>query len=240
MLPTCFINMKRAAFFIFLLFCVVESTAQSANDIVAILKGKLDAVKDYEATGKLKTDVAFLKIPISNVRIYYKHPDFFRIKKDGGISVLPKGGIRISMSSLITQGNYTAIDAGRTNWKGTDLAIIKLVPDGQSSEIVITTLYVDDKAMLIRKTITTTKDNGTYEMEMDYGRYAKWGLPDKAVMIFNTKDYKLPKGITFEYEASIADKNKSTKPPSKQGRVEIIYASYDINKGLKSEVFTAN
>lgn len=182
----------------------------------------------------------FSKIPISNVRIFYKHPDLFRIKKDGGISVLPKGGIRISMNSLISEGEYTAIDAGRTHWKGVDVAMIKLVPNGESSDIVITTLYVDDKTMLIRKTITTTKDNGTYEMEMDYGKYSKWGLPDKAVMIFNTKDYKLPKGITFEYEASIADKNKTTKPPSKQGRVEIIYASYDINKGLKAEVFTAN
>lgn len=231
--------MRRAAFFLVLFLYINSIKAQSANEIVAVLKGKLDAVKDYEAVGKLKTDVAFLKIPISNVRIYYKHPDLIRIKKDGGISVLPKGGIRISMNSLITQGKYTAIDAGRTIWKGTDLAMIKLVPDGESSDIVITTLYVDDKLMLIRKTITTTKENGTYEMEMDYGKYAKWGLPDKAVMIFSTKDYKLPKGITFEYEASVANKNKSTSPPSKQGRVEISYASYEINKGLKQEVFIA-
>lgn len=231
--------MKRAAFFFVLFFCIKGIQAQSANEIVAVLKGKLDAVKDYEAVGKLKTDVAFLKIPISNVRIYYKHPDLIRIKKDGGISVLPKGGIRISMNSFITQGKYTAIDAGRTTWRGADLAMIKLVPDGESSDIVITTLYVDDKLMLIRKTITTTKENGTYEMEMDYGKYAKWGLPDKAVMIFSTKDYKLPKGITFEYEASVANKNKPTSPPSKQGRVEISYASYEINKGLKQEVFIA-
>ena len=232
--------MKRAAFFFVFLLCFKASDAQSANEIVSILKSKLDAVKDYEAVGKLKTDVAFLKIPISNVRIYYKHPDLFRIKKDGGISVLPKGGIRISMNSLITDGKYTAIAAGRTTWKGADLAMIKLIPDGESSDIVITTLYVDDRLMLIRKTITTTKDNGTYEMEMDYGKYSKWGLPDKAVMIFNTKDYKLPKGITFEYEASIANKNKPTHPPSKQGRVEITYASYDINKGVNNDVFVTN
>lgn len=232
--------MKRAAFFLVFLLCIEGLFAQSANEVVAVLKSKLDAVKDYEAVGKLKTDVAFLKIPISNVRIYYKHPDLMRIKKDGGISVLPKGGIRISMNSLITEGKYTAISAGRTTWKGADLVMIKLVPDGESSDIVITTLYVDDKLMLIRKTITTTKDNGTYEMEMDYGKYAKWGLPDKAIMIFSTKDYKLPKGITFEYEASLANKKKPSIPPSKQGRVEIIYASYDINKGLKNEVFLAD
>lgn len=213
--------------------------SQTADEIVAKLKAKLVSVKDYEAVGKLKTDVAFLKIPISAVRIFYRYPDQFRIKKDGGISVLPKGGIKVNMSAMIADGNYTALHAGRIKWKEQDLAMVKLIPNDMNSDVVITTLYVDDKEMLIRKSITSTKENGTYEMEMDYGKYAKWGLPDKAIMIFNTKDYKLPKGITFEYDAGIANKPKSPKPLSNKGRIEIIYNAYEVNKGLKPDVFTA-
>ena len=41
--------------------------AQTADEIVSKLKAKLVSVKDYEAVGKLKTDVAFLKIPISKI-----------------------------------------------------------------------------------------------------------------------------------------------------------------------------
>jgi outer membrane lipoprotein-sorting protein len=222
-----------------LLFTVQFSIAQTADEIVAKLKAKLVSVKDYEAIGKLKTDVAFLKIPISAVRIFYKYPDQFRIKKDGGISVLPKGGIKVNMSAMIADGNYTALLAGRIKWKEQDLAMLKLIPNDMNSDVVITTLYVDDKEMLIRKSITSTKENGTYEMEMDYGKYAKWGLPDKAIMIFNTKDYKLPKGITFEYDAGVGNKQKSPKPLSNKGRIEIIYQAYEVNKGLKPEVFTA-
>jgi outer membrane lipoprotein-sorting protein len=222
-----------------LLFTAQFSFAQSADEIVAKLKAKLVSVKDYEAVGKLKTDVAFLKIPISAVRIFYKYPDLFRIKKDGGISVLPKGGIKVNMSAMIADENYTALHAGRIKWKDQDLAMVKLIPNDMNNDIVLTTLYVDDKAMLIRKSITSTKENGTYEMELDYGKYAKWGLPDKAVMIFNTKDYKLPKGITFEYDAGIGSKQKSPKLISNKGRIEIIYQSYEVNKGLKPEVFTA-
>lgn len=229
--------MKKFLLLLIGVLTVGLSFSQSAEEMAAKLKSKLLSVKDYEAKGMLKTDVAFLKLPISAVRIFYKFPDLFRIKKDGGISVLPKGGIRINMNSLITDGNYTSLSAGRINWKGSDLAILKLIPNGESSDIVLTTLYVDDKAMLIRRAITTTKDNGTYEMEMEYGKYAKWGLPDKAIMIFNTKDYKLPKGITFEYDASISQKSKEKKPLSKQGRIEISYASYEINKGLAADIF---
>ena len=230
-------TMKKFLLLLIGVFAVGLSFSQSADAVVAKLKSKLLSVKDYEAKGMLKTDVAFLKLPISSVRIFYKFPDLFRIKKDGGISVLPKGGIRINMNSLITEGNYTSLSAGRIVWKGSDLSVLKLIPNGESSDIVLTTLYVDDKAMLIRRAITTTKDNGTYEIEMEYGKYAQWGLPDKAIMIFNTKDYKLPKGITFEYDASISQKTKEKKPLSKQGRIEISYASYEINKGLAADIF---
>ena len=228
--------MRKLLVFV-LLFTVQFSFAQTADEIVAKLKAKLVSVKDYEAVGKLKTDVAFLKIPISAVRIFYKYPDLFRIKKDGGISVLPKGGIKVNMSAMIADGNYTALLAGRIKWKDQDLAMIKLIPNDMNSDVVLTTLYVDDQAMLIRKSITSTKENGTYEMEMDYGKYAKWGLPDKAIMIFNTKEYKLPKGITFEYDAGVANKPKSPKQLSNKGRIEMIYQTYEINKGLKPEVF---
>jgi outer membrane lipoprotein-sorting protein len=230
--------MRKLLVFV-LLFTVQFSFAQTADEIVAKLKAKLVSVKDYEAVGKLKTDVAFLKIPISAVRVFYKYPDLFRIKKDGGISVLPKGGIKVNMSSTIADGNYTALLAGRIKWKDQDLAMVKLIPNDMNADVVLTTLYVDDQAMLIRKSITSTKENGTYEMEMDYGKYAKWGLPDKAIMIFNTKDYKLPKGITFEYDAGVANKPKSPKQLSNKGRIEIIYQTYEVNKGLKPEVFTS-
>jgi outer membrane lipoprotein-sorting protein len=230
--------MRKLLVLLFIVSCHF-SFGQTADEIVAKLRAKLISVKDYEAVGKLKTDVAFLKIPISAVRIFYRYPDLFRIKKDGGISVLPKGGIKVNMSAMIADGNYTALHAGRIKWKDQDLAMVKLIPNDMNSDVVITTLYVDDKEMLIRKSITSTKENGTYEMEMDYGKYAKWGLPDKAIMIFSTKDYKLPKGITFEYDAGIANKPKSPKPLSNKGRIEIIYNSYEVNKGLKPEVFTA-
>lgn len=223
--------MKNFLFLSFLLILGFLSKAQSAEDIIAKVKGKLISVKSYEAKGQLKTDVAFLKIPISAVKINYQFPDKFSIKKDGGISVLPKGGIQINMNSIITEAN-TALDAGRITWKGSDLAVFKLLPLAENSDVVLTTLYVDDKQMVIRKAITTTKENGTYEMEMDYGKYVQWGLPDKAVMIFNTKDYKLPKGVTFEYDAGIAQKPKDPKQLSKKGKIEIVYSSYEINKAI--------
>ena len=132
----------------------------------------------------------------------------------------------MNMSTLLEDGKFMSLFSGRINFKGKDLAVVKMLPIKEDPEIALSTLYVGDKSMLIMKAINTTKDNGTYEVEMEYGRYAKWGLPDKVIMAFNMKDYKLPKAITFEYESGFEDKAKAAKPKSTKGKVEIVYKGY--------------
>lgn len=213
-----------------LVLCTSAVSAQlPALDLVKKVKAKLDKVNDYTATGKMKTDVVFIKAPISNIKAYYKKPNKFQVKRDGGISLLPKGGVSINISSLLLTEDYTAIDAGNGTIDNTPVRIIKLLPLNENSDVVLTTMYIDEKALLIRKASTTTKDNGTYDMQMNFGKYADWGLPDKVIFSFNTKDYKLPKGVTLEYDDG---SKKQELPKNKKGKVEITYSSYVINKGV--------
>jgi hypothetical protein len=116
------------------------------------------------------------------------------------------------------------------------LRIIKLLPKEDTAEIILSTLYVDEKNALIRKSKTTTKDNGTYELEMSYGKYADWGLPDKTIFSFNTKDYKMPKGVTLDYDNG-SRKNNNDVLKNKKGKVEITFSNYNVNKGIDDAVF---
>lgn len=215
------------------LFLTTVCSAQTAGDLVKKVKAKMDKVNDYIATGKMKTDVVFIKAPIANIKSYFKKPNKFSIKRDGGISLLPKGGVSINLSSLLLTDDYTAIDAGQTTLNNTIVKIIKLLPLNDNSDVVLTTMYIDEKTLLIRKASTTTKDNGTYDMELQFGKYADWGLPDKVVFSFNTKDYKLPKGVTLEYDDG---SKKKELPKNKKGKVEISYSSYVINKGFSDDL----
>lgn len=193
----------------------------------------MDRVNDYVATGKMKTDVVFIKAPVANIKSYFKKPNRFKIKRDGGISLLPKGGVSVNVSSLLLTEDYTAIDAGQTTLNKLPVRIIKLLPLNENSDVVLTTMYIDEASLLIRKSSTTTKDNGTFDMEMQFGKYAEWGLPDKVIFTFNTKDYKLPKGITLEYDDG---SKKQELPKNKKGKVEISYSSYVINKGVTDDM----
>ena len=56
------------------LFSPVVLKAQDVNQLVDKVKIKIEQVKDYTASGKMKTNVTFLKVPVANVVIYFKDP----------------------------------------------------------------------------------------------------------------------------------------------------------------------
>lgn len=210
--------------------------AQDMMPLIKKVKEKLDKVNDYTASGTMKTDVAFIKAPIGKVTVYYKKPNKFRLKKDGGISVLPKGGISVTMNNILSEKDFIALSAGKQMVGSFMTTVVKLVPTSEKSEIVLSTLYIDETDNVIRKAVTTTKENGTYEIEMTYGKYLAYGLPDHMTFSFNTKDYKLPKGVTLEFGDE--DKAKKEAAKAKKGKVEITYTNYIINKGVDDKVFT--
>ncbi len=217
-------------------FLATITNAQSINELVAAVKEKLSKVQNYQARGKMKTNVSFLKVPITGVTIYFKQPNLVRIKSDKGVSFIPKGVMNINTGSLLEGSGYTVIDGGNEMVDGRDLKIARILPNDENSDVVLSTLYIDPVNLLVRKARTTTRENGTYELELSYGRYSDYGLPDKLIFSFNVKDYKLPKGITFDFDDGTSPKPTAQRTPQK-GKAEINFSSYQINQGLPAGIF---
>ena len=223
------------ALLVFLLLAL-SMQAQTAEEVIKNVRAKLDKVNDYEARGKMKTNVIFIKAPIANVKVYYKKPNQLRIINESGISFIPKGSVNINLSTIfVNSTGFDMIDAGKES--GTGLRIIKLLPKDENAEIVLSTLFIDETLSLIRKSKTTTRESGTYELEMVYGKYAAYGLADKVVFSFHIKDYKLPKGVTFDYDDGTKKEPNANKLQNKKGKVEITYSGYIINKGVRDDIF---
>ncbi len=223
---------------LYILFCPTLLKAQEATELLRQVKLKLEKVNDYEASGIMKTNVVFIKVPVATVKIFYKKPNKLRINNESGISLIPKGAMNINLNNIfLNNSQFDIIDVGKE--AATGLRIIKLLPKEDTAEVVLSTLYIDEKQFVIKKSKTTTKDNGTYELEMSYGKYTDYGLADKIVFSFNTKEYKLPKGVTFDYDdgSNKGKKEEAEKLKNKKGKVEITYSSYIINKGVSDSVF---
>jgi hypothetical protein len=52
---------------------------------------------------------------------------------------------------------------------------------------------------------------------------------------FNTRDFKLPKGTTLDYDNGV--RSNSTQKGPQKGKVEILYSSYKINQGVADALF---
>ncbi len=221
-----------------MMFCVASlvcNAQQDADALVKKIKAKLDLVNNYEASGKMKTNVTFLKVPEADVKIYYKKPNQLKIKNEKGISFVPKGAVSINLANIISGNQYTIIDAGADKVGDVMVRVIKLLPTDDNADVVLSTLYVDEAKLVVLKAKTTTRENGSYQLEMTYGKYADYCLPDKLIFTFNTKDYKLPKGVTFDFDDGT--NNNKTAEKNKNGKAEITFNSYAVNKGVDDSVF---
>ena len=226
----------KLLFCLFFIACYQLPTfaQQDVNVLLQKVKAKIESVNDYEANGKMKTNVAFLKVPVATIKMYFKKPNKLKIKNEKGISFVPRGAVSINLNNILSGNKYTVIDIGEDKISGAKVRVVKLLPDDDNADIILSTLYIDETNLVIKKAKTTTKDNGTYELEMTYGKYTAYGLPDKVIFSFNTKDYKLPKGITFDFDDGAV---KKPVEKNKKGRAEIVLSSYIINKGVLDSVF---
>jgi outer membrane lipoprotein-sorting protein len=228
--------MKRIIFLWVAVFIVNMAIGQDVKALLQKVKVKYDKVNDYTATGTLKTNVTFMKAPVANIKIYYKRPDRIKIKNENGVSFIPKGSVNINMNNVLGLNNFEAVEGAAETVNGISCKVVKIFPVSDEENITRATLYIDEKQLLVIKSVISTRENGTYELLMTYKKYAAYGLPDKVELTFNTRDYKLPKGLSIDYDNG-TNKQPASNEKNNKGKVEITYTSYEINKGVSDDVF---
>jgi outer membrane lipoprotein-sorting protein len=238
--------MIRKTSFFTLVFCISLGTLQTtqaqapdATKLFYTIRDKVTSVKDYVADVKLKIEVSFMRIPPLSGKLYYKSPDKIKLERNGGISILPRKTMQISLRNLIPSGNVTVIDAGTEMIGNIKTRILKILPDNEESDIVLAKMWIDESKQLALRMETTTKENGTVKMDLEYGKYVAMSLPDKVSIVMDVKDYKLPKSIAMDYdETSDAElMERAKKAKDKKGKIQITYLSYKVNTGLTDASF---
>lgn len=215
-----------------------QAAGRDANQLFQALRSRMDAVRDYTADIKMSIDVSYMRIPTLRGKLYFKNPDKMKLERHGGISILPKKSMSLSLSSLVPAGDATIIDVGYEETAGEKLRVIKVVPGTEQTDIVLTKIWVDEAQMLAKKIESTTRENGTVHMDMTFGRYAHLALPDRVVFYVDVRELKMPKSVTMDYDdgsEALIKKEKTGKP--RKGRIKIDYLSYQVNVGLDDRLF---
>ncbi|MBC7411454.1 MAG: hypothetical protein H7331_03240 [Bacteroidia bacterium] len=212
--------------------------AQQTNKLLYRVSAKFATVKDYSVDVHIKVDMPFLRMLPINAKIYFKQKDKFKVESKS-IAIVPKQSF-VQLTKLIADTNsYTAMQQGRETINGTPTALINIIPISDTSDVVLGKLWIDDKQMVIVKSMITTKSNGTILTTYTYNNQINYGLPDIMLFEVDVKKFKIPKAIAADINTSQANAIKDDGKP-KKGKIILTLTNYKINKGIADSFFKKN
>lgn len=227
--------MKSVFCFVILFVAQIQAQLKDPDQIISLVTENFDRIEDYQVNVNINVDIEFIKVPQTNAKIYFKKPDKIKLESDG-FAMLPKEGLNFSPNSLL-QKKYTAIYEQDVELEGFNTSIVKVIPLGDQGDVILTTLWIDQKAKVIRKVESTTKTNGTFNIDLNYNPNLKYPLPDKMVFSFNLDKLSLPTSITGEQSDELSTKNEKRRDSRTKGKVIVNYSDYKINLGIEDTIF---
>jgi outer membrane lipoprotein-sorting protein len=208
--------MKKFCLLIFLVTLTVGAQQINPDEILTKVKEKINKVNDYSVQANVKVDVDFLRVPETKATIYFKQPDKVKMESDG-FALIPRQGFNFSPLMLLKE-DYTAVFAKEDTLEGNEIYLIKILPLSDSTDVVLSNLWIDKNNFVVHKVMTTTKKSGTVQIDLKYDNLDRMNIPQTAM------------------EGSQGDqKSKTNKNMS--GRVIVTYSNYNINLGLTDEFF---
>jgi outer membrane lipoprotein-sorting protein len=227
-----------------LLIAAVTVSAQTKDPrkLLDAVRQKFNKVNDYKADALVKLDMSFIKVPEMNAKVFFKKPDKVKVEAEG-FAMIPKQGLKFSPADLLKE-DFTALYVRSETIDNRKIDIVKAIPNGDSSEVILSTFWVDAAESVIRKVETTSKKGGTTQIELSYDSY-EFGLPSQLKLSFNLGNIQMPVNAPNQSnENEAADTGKKNRRrrglpdgTSLKGSVIMTYKNYQVNKGISDSFF---
>ena len=223
--------------FVFVLMIVSANLFAQQKDVNKLLdavKQKFNKVKDYQADVSTKVNISFLKVPETKATVYFKQPDKVKIDSKG-FAMLPKQSINFSPVEMLN-GNYNAFYVKTETLDNHKLDVVKVIPNNDSTEVILSTLWIDTQQSLVRKVELVGKKTGTTTIEMDYDN-AEYSLPSKVTFTFNMGNMNMPQLMQEQQDSNEKNNGHGRRQQSLSGSVILTYSNYKVNKGIPDSFF---
>jgi len=215
---------------------VTQLFAQTKEPKVLLeaVNAKFSKVKDYSADVRIKVDIDLFKVPETTAKIYFKQPDKVKMESKG-FAMLPKQGLNFSPNKLLSE-KYEAIYIRTEQIENISLDVIKVIPLSDTSDVLLSTFWIDSKNKVVRKIASVTKKSGEISINMKYDDSSiKYGLPTRVEFYFNAEDSP----STSQNQNPKEDLQKIQRGKL-QGNVIVFYSNYKVNKGIPDDIFKKN
>ena len=218
--------------FLLLIPVVVFCQTKDPYEILNKVKQNFERVKDYQVEALIKVNMEFLKVPDMKATIYFKQPD--KVKMDSKeFAMLPKQAFNFSPTALL-DNKYNAIYVGQDKINGQEESIIKVIPNSDSSRVILSTLWIDTDKNLVRKIVSTVRRGGDTQIQLSYNNNSKYPLPEKITFSFEVPKLQY---LQDPREKKLETEKKNEPKQTDKGTVTITYTDYKVNQGLPDSIF---
>ena len=221
--------MKKIFPWLFILFCASPGWIQADEGAVRILDAierKYSELKDYTADVNVHFDMETFKTPDMQAKLYFKAPDKMKVESKG-IFFFPREGGYFNPGLFKKDGfEVRILEPAAEGKRDLKLKIVPKKKEKMDREFI---LFIDRRKNLVREIHISQFDGRETKARIEYGRYGSFELPRYILLALD-----FPSAEPNEKRGFGPFEQKSERVT---GTIEITYANYKVNTGLKDEIF---
>lgn|SRR5690606_24959433 len=211
---------------LWLMFFSTSAIAQTAALDLSRIENRLDSIESFSAKLSLKLDITFITMPEKTANVYFEKGKPLELESSDFV-MLPKKGLDVTMSELFKYP-YIVVDRGYIKRNGRDYREVSVIPQDRKADFAIATLLLDIKRDRIMQSEISTKNHGTYKIDMSYDSTDS-PLPSFITIAFEIQDVKLPIQYLSKNTDMAIDKKSARKEGIHDGLIYLTLTDYQIN-----------
>jgi hypothetical protein len=221
--------LRKIFLWLFILFCLSPPWIRADEEAVRYLDAiekKYSGLKDYIADVNVHFDMETFKTPDMQAKLYFKAPDKMKVESKGVFFFPREGGYFNPALFKKDDFEIRILEPVAEGKKDIKLKIVPKKKEKMGREFV---LLIDRNDNLVREIQTSQFDGRETKAKIEYGRYGSFELPRYILLTLD-----LPSVEPNEKRGFGPFEQKSERVT---GTIEITYANYKVNTGLKDEIF---
>ena len=221
--------MRKIFLWLFILFCLSPPWIRADEEAVRYLDAiekKYSGLKDYIADVNVHFDMETFKTPDMQAKLYFKAPDKLKVESKGVFFFPREGGYFNPALFKKDDFEIRILEPVAEGKKDIKLKIVPKKKEKMGREFI---LLIDRNDNLVREIHTSQFDGRETKARIEYGRYGSFELPRYILLTLD-----LPSVDPNEKRGFGPFEQKSERVT---GTIEITYANYKVNTGLKDEIF---
>ena len=215
--------MKLRIIFLLILMLSVSLQAQEIDKDLLRIKERMEEVLHFTAEIVVDVEAPFINMPTKTASMEYNRGEKIKFKSKDFL-IFPKRGLDFTFSELF-EHPFISVDRGFKAIDNQNLKVLSVIPKDEKADMAMATLYLDIENDHIIISEITTKNQGSYTLQMQYN--AAEILPDHIEVSFAIENLKIP--LNFMGSDTKIDRKRMKSNETNTGTVKLQIKNYDIS-----------